>query len=70
MDAVVESERNLVSKHHIASLSVENKRADVERDVRICLARSNSQARAETGIDNFPVQLTTDAGLTYRRSPR
>ena len=43
------------------SLSVETERADAGQDGRTRMAKSNSQARAETGEKlMFPVQLTTN----------
>ena len=58
VNAVAESGRNLVRKHQ-NQLSVVNEQADVGRGGRTCLARPNSQARMETGINLVPVQLTT-----------
>ena len=54
MDAVAESGRNPVSKHHIQfDLGVENEQAHAERDCRTRLARSYSQARTGTGKTRF-----------------
>ena len=51
MDAVAESGRNYASTKF--SLSVENERADAERNGQTCLARSHSQARTGTSKSNF-----------------
>ena len=48
VDAIAESGRNPVSEYQI-SLSIDEKRADTERDGQTRLARPNYQARTERG---------------------
>ena len=59
MDAAAEHGRNPVSKHQIQP-GYGDEQTDAGRNCRTCLARSNSQARTETGKNYFfPFQLTT-----------
>ena len=60
MDAVAESERNLVRSMRFSLVFENERRADAGRDgQQTCRARRNFQARTGTGKSMFLVQLTT-----------